>query len=45
MQKITPAQMRKIHMAARQNGMDDDLPHRHMAALLKKSSLAGADHP
>lgn len=39
MQKITPAQMRKIHMAARQNGMDDDLLHCHMAALLKKSSL------
>lgn len=39
MQGITSAQMRKIHMSARQNGMDDDLLHCHMAALIGKSSL------
>ena len=39
MQKITPAQMRKIHMVAKQNGLDDDLLHCHMAALIGKSSL------
>lgn len=39
MQGITSAQLRKIHMAAKQNGMDNDLLHCHMAALIGKSSL------
>lgn len=39
MNKITPAQMRKIHIVAKQNGLDDDLLHCHMAALIGKSSL------
>ena len=39
MQKITPAQIRKINIVATQNGMDDELIHCHMAALVGKSSL------
>ena len=39
MHGITTAQMRKIHITAKQNGMDDDLLHCYVEALTGKKSL------
>lgn len=39
MRGITPAQLRKIHMCAREGGLDNDLLHCHVAALTGKGSL------
>lgn len=39
MQKITSAQIRKIHALANQAGVDDDLLHCHLKDVTGKSSL------
>lgn len=39
MAKITAAQMRKIHVLAKELGMDDDLLHEYAAMLTGKESL------
>lgn len=39
MSGVTPAQMRKIYMCAKERGLDDDLLHCHAAALTGKKSL------
>ena len=36
---ITAAQVRKIHVLARERGMDDDLLHAHIQALTQKDSV------
>lgn len=37
--RITTAQVRKIHAAARERGIDDDLLHEHIYRLVKKDSI------
>ena len=37
--RITAAQIKKIHVAARERGVDDDLLHEHIALLVKKDSI------
>ena len=38
-EQITAAQIRKIHVTAREYGIDSDLLHEHIARLVKKSSI------
>lgn len=37
--RITAAQIKKIHAAARERGVDDDLLHEHIYRLVKKDSI------
>lgn len=39
MNKVTTAQQRKIHVLARELGMDDDLLHEYVSLLTEKQSL------
>ena len=36
---ITPAQKRKIHVLARNNGMDEELLHLYVSRLTQKDSI------
>lgn len=38
--KATPAQLRKIYVLARENGMDSDLLHLHVSRIAGKDSLS-----
>ncbi len=38
--KATPAQLRKIYVLARENGMDSDLLHLHVSRIAGKNSLS-----
>lgn len=38
--KATPAQLRKIYVLARENGMDSDLLHLYVSNITKKDSLS-----
>lgn len=37
--KVTAAQIRKIYIAAREHGIDDDLLHEHVFMAVKKDSI------
>jgi len=39
MRKITPAQCRKIHILAKEQGIDNDTLHAHIYAVVKKDSI------
>lgn len=40
MAKVTTAQIRKIHVLAKERGMDDDLLHIYIQNLVKKESIS-----